>query len=45
MYEWFSFLVLFITFYGALMIAAWAVDKVLHRVFGKGLFPKGYFKL
>lgn len=44
MYEWLSFLLLFIAFYAVIMVAAWAIDKVLRYTCNKGLFPKDYFK-
>jgi len=44
MYEWLSFLVLFVVFYAVIMVIAWAIDKVLRYTCNKGLFPKDYFK-
>lgn len=44
MYEWFSFFVLFIIFYGVLMVIARVIDKVLRYTCNKGIFPKDYFK-
>ena len=42
--EAFAFLFLFITCYGTMMLAGWAVDKLLRRFFGCGIFPEDYFK-
>jgi hypothetical protein len=42
--EAFAFLALFVCLYGGLMAIGFVVDKLLRRVFGKGIFPKGYFE-
>jgi len=31
-------------FYGIVMAFGWALDKLLRRLIGKGIFPEGYFK-
>ena len=33
----------FFTIYGTAVVVVWGLDKVLHRVIGKGLFPKEYW--
>jgi hypothetical protein len=43
--EAFAFLALFVCLYGGLMGIGFVVDKLLRRVFGRGIFPKDYFKL
>lgn len=40
----FALFFLFIACYGTMMLVGWAVDKVLRRLIGKGIFPEGYFK-
>jgi hypothetical protein len=43
--EAFAFLALFVCLYGGLMGIGFVVDKLLRRLFGRGIFPKDYFKL
>ena len=42
--EAFSLLFLFIACYGTMLLSGWAVDKLLRRFFGCGIFPEDYFK-
>ena len=42
--EVFAFLFLFVTCYGTMIFAGYVVDKLLRRLFGKGIFPEGYFE-
>jgi len=30
-------------FYGVVTLFAWALDKLLRRLIGKGIFPDGYW--
>ena len=34
----------FFLIYGSVVCVAFVADKLLRRVFGKGIFPKGYFE-
>jgi hypothetical protein len=42
--EAFAFVALFVGLYGGLMLIGYVIDKVLRRLFNKGIFPEGYFK-
>lgn len=42
--EAFAFVALFVGLYGGMMLIGYVIDKVLRRVFNKGIFPEGYFK-
>lgn len=42
--EAFLFLAMFIGIYGSFMLCGFVVDKLLRRLFNKGIFPEGYFK-
>lgn len=42
--EAFAFLALFVGLYGGMMLIGFVVDKLLRRVFKRGIFPEGYFK-
>ena len=39
----FIFVASFFGLYGAMVVLGWMVDKLLRRVFGKGIVPKGYW--
>jgi hypothetical protein len=43
--EVFAFIALFVGLYGGLMVISFVVDKLLRRFFGRGIWPKDYFKL
>lgn len=43
--EVFAFLALFVGLYGGMMVIGFVVDKLLRRFFGRGIWPKDYFKL
>ena len=34
----------FFLIYGSVAFIAFVVDKLLRRMFGRGIFPKGYFE-
>lgn len=42
--EAFVFVALFVGLYGGMMLIGYVIDKVLRRLFNKGIFPEGYFK-
>jgi|GEM_PF-3048714 len=42
--EAFAFVALFVGLYGGMMLIGYVIDKVLRRLFNKGIFPEGYFK-
>jgi hypothetical protein len=42
--EAFAFVALFVGLYGGMMLIGYVIDKVLRRVFNKGIFPEEYFK-
>jgi hypothetical protein len=42
--EVFAFLFLFIACYGTMVGIGFVIDKLLRRLFGKGIFPEGYFE-
>lgn len=42
--EAFAFVALFVGLYGGMMLIGYVIDKVLRRMFNKGIFPEGYFK-
>lgn len=44
MSEWFAIAVLFIVTYGVAVAVSVVADKLLRRFFGRGIWPKDYFK-
>jgi len=44
MSEWFAIAVLFIVTYGAALAVSVVACKLLRRFFGRGIWPKDYFK-
>lgn len=38
------FVMYWFAIYGVIVGFSWALDKLLRRVFGKGILPEGYFK-
>jgi len=44
MSEWFAIAVLFIVTYGVAIAVSVVADKLLRRFFGRGIWPKDYFK-
>lgn len=39
-----ALIALFAGLYGGMMLIGYVIDKVLRRLFNKGIFPEGYFK-
>jgi hypothetical protein len=44
MTEWFAIAVLFVVTYGAALAVSIVIDKLLRKFWGRGIWPKDYFK-
>lgn len=44
MSEWFAIAMLFVITYGTALAVSVVADKLLRRFFGRGIWPKDYFK-